>query len=170
VLHIDPERAFGTGTHETTRMSVELIEEVVRADSSVIDAGTGTGVLAMACAALGCRQVVAIENDPEAATCAGANIHRNGFGDRVSLVVASVMDAEPNPAEVVLANLNETVLRKAITRILSWVLPNGKIILSGLLQDQADSIAYELPPAFTLVRQRTAGEWAALLITNKSHA
>jgi ribosomal protein L11 methyltransferase len=170
VLHIDPERAFGTGTHETTQLTIEIIEDVVRADSSVIDAGTGTGVLAMACAALGCRQVLAIENDPEAASCAGTNIQRNGFDERVSLLVASVMEAEPRPAEVVLANLNETILRKALPRISNWVSPNGKMILSGLLQDQVDSIVDELPHGFVLVENRTAGEWAALLVAFNAHA
>ncbi len=170
LLRIDPERAFGTGTHETTQLSLEIIEDIVRTGSSVIDVGTGTGVLAMACASLGCHPVLAIENDPEAASCARANIRRNGFDDAVSLLVASVMEAEPDPAEIVVANLNETILREALPRISRWVLPNGKMILSGLLQDQVDSIVHELSPNFGLVQQRAAGEWAALLVAFKAHA
>ncbi len=170
LLRIDPERAFGTGTHETTQLSIEIIEDVVRPGSSVIDAGTGTGVLAMVCAALGCHPVIAIENDPEAASCAHTNIRRNGFDDSVSLLVASILEVEPDPVEVVLANLNETILSEALPLISSWVLPNGKMILSGLLRNQVDSIVQNLPPNFGLVQQRTAGEWAALLVASKSHA
>jgi ribosomal protein L11 methyltransferase len=170
VLRIDPERAFGTGTHETTRLSIELIEEVVSSGTSAIDVGTGTGVLAMACAALGCRRVLAIENDQDAAACALANIRRNGFEDKIRIRVASILEVDPSPVKIVIANLNETILRSALTHLSSWVLPEGKMILSGLLRDQVDPMVKELPLHFDLVKSCTAGDWAALLIAARSHA
>ena len=79
VLRIDPGQAFGTGTHETTQLSVELVEKYVSAGCSVIDVGTGTGILSMVAAHEGARSVLATDVDPEAVECARANLARNGL-------------------------------------------------------------------------------------------
>jgi ribosomal protein L11 methyltransferase len=170
VIRIDPERAFGTGTHETTRLSLELIEAHIKPGLSVIDAGTGTGILAMAAAALGCDSVTAIESDLDAAACARSNIARNHFEHAVQVQELSISEATPRPADLVVANLTEAIINKELNRITSWVRPDGVLIVSGLLVDQIDSVIDALSPSFRLSSRRNAGEWAALSMTRKRHA
>jgi ribosomal protein L11 methyltransferase len=170
VIRIDPERAFGTGTHETTRLSLELIEYYARSGLSVVDAGTGTGILAMAAAALGCDPVTAIESDVDASDCARSNIERNHFEHAVRVQEISISEATPPPADLVVANLTESIIKKELNRITSWVRPDGVLIVSGLLVDQIDSVVDALPLSFRLSSKRTAGEWAALSWTRKRHA
>lgn len=170
ILRIDPERGFGTGTHDTTRLCLELIEGHARAGISVIDAGTGTGILAMAAAALGCRPVIAIEADSEAASCARANIRRNHLGRVVQIHEGTLSEAMPSPAGLVVANLNEGVIKRELVRLESWVQPRGTLILSGLLVEQVGGIASGLTSDFRISQHRTAGEWAALVIERASHA
>lgn len=170
VIRIDPERAFGTGTHDTTRLCLELIEDRAHPRMSVIDAGCGTGILAIAAAALGCRPVQAIEEDPEAASYAATNLDRNGLTEAVHLQVVSITQANPLPAQLLLANLNQAVLLRELPRLAAWVLPQGYLILSGLLLDQIDSILERIPVGFCLTQTRTAGEWAALLVRHEADA
>ncbi|MFQ5792293.1 MAG: 50S ribosomal protein L11 methyltransferase [Acidobacteriota bacterium] len=164
VLRIDPERAFGTGSHDTTRLCLELVELLARPGTKTIDAGTGTGVLAMAAASLGSQPVYAIEADPGAASCARDNVIRNGLEGRVEIENTSMADASPPPAHLVTANVHDTVLRKNLARLSSWVLPGGSLILSGLLLDQIQPLVQSLPRSFYLRQHRTAGEWGALWI------
>jgi ribosomal protein L11 methyltransferase len=170
ILYIDPERGFGTGMHDTTRLSLELLEDHARAGMSVIDAGTGTGILAMAAAALGCKPVLAIEVDPEAASCARANVSRNRFAQAVQIHEAPLSEATPSPAELVVANLTLAVIEKDLVRLESWVQAGGMLVLSGLLVEQVDCIVAQLTSEFRVSQHRTAGEWAALLIARASHA
>ncbi len=170
VVHIDPERAFGTGTHDTTRLSVELIEDFARAGDSVIDAGSGTGVLSIAAALLGCRPIDAIEIDPDAAACLRANILRNQLARVVRVHQCSISDANLNLADLVLANLNIGILRDSWTQISKWLRVGGLLIASGLLLEQTDGFLEALPPGQRLVEHRTAGDWAALLIQKTSDA
>jgi ribosomal protein L11 methyltransferase len=170
ILRIDPERAFGTGAHDTTRLCLELIECHAGPGTSVIDAGTGTGILAMAAAALGCKPVVAIESDSEAASCARNNIRRNHLESVIQIHEASLSESMPPPADLIVANLNEAVIEKELARLTSWVLPGGTLILSGLLVEQAGNIASKLPSEFRFAQHRTAGEWSALLCRRISHA
>jgi ribosomal protein L11 methyltransferase len=170
VIRIDPERAFGTGTHDTTRLCLELIEDRARPGMTAIDAGSGTGILAIAAAALGCRPVLAIEQDSEAASCARANVSRNGCADAVCVQVASLAQMEPPPADLVVANLNETILREELVRLSRWVRQPGYLILSGLLVEQVDPMTESLPARFNHIQTRTSGEWGALLAFQDTHA
>ena len=170
VLHIDPERAFGTGTHDTTRLSVELIEDFARVGASVIDVGAGTGILSIAAALLGCRPVAAIEIDPDAAACLRANIVRNQLTDVVRVKQCSVLDVNLDPADIIMANLNISILSECWTHISKWVRVGGLLIASGLLLEQAEDFLKALPTGQQLVQHRTAGDWAALLIQKASDA
>lgn len=163
VLRIDPERAFGTGTHETTRLCVELLEKYVRPGARAIDAGAGTGILAMVAAHRGASEVLAIECDPDAAACARANVERNALADRIRVVCAAIAETELESAEVIVANLSEPVLEKELPRLASWLRPGGVLILSGLLAGESERIAQRARP-LALLEQRAAGEWVALVL------
>jgi ribosomal protein L11 methyltransferase len=167
VLRIDPERAFGTGTHETTRLCLRLLERYVRAGMRAVDAGAGTGILAMAAARLGASQVTALECDPEAAACTRANVRRNGLSERIQVLGSAIAETEVAPVDFVVANLSQPTLLMELARLASWLRPGGVLVLSGLLVDQGESIAAHAGPALTLRERAEDGEWLALVFEKK---
>jgi ribosomal protein L11 methyltransferase len=169
VLRIDPEQAFGTGRHDTTRLCVELIERIAGNDVSAVDVGTGTGILAMVAASLGCRPLVALEYDPDAAACARKNARRNRLEGLIEVVASDLENAAPRPAQLVVANLSRTLLEREMSRLSGWLEPGGSMILSGITVDDVEELVSKLdglPRPMRLVRYHTAGEWAALLATS----
>jgi ribosomal protein L11 methyltransferase len=156
VLRIDPEQAFGTGTHETTQLCVELVEDYVSQGMSVIDVGTGTGILSMVAAHEAAGSVLGIDIDPAAVDCARANVARNGLSDKIRIECGSWTDYAPIEADIVIANINTNVLERAIHAM------RGTLILSGILVDEVDELGFA-----GVVEQRSAGEWAAVVIEHE---
>lgn len=165
VLVVEPARAFGTGTHETTRLCLELLAErwASAAPRRVLDLGCGTGLLAVAAKRLGATQVVASDHDPEAGLSARAHARRNGADLRVLL--ADGLAALPGARfDLVLANLMAPLLLRLRDDLGRALAPGGALVLSGLLLSDLP----EVRPAFAplgVIRERTDGEWAALLVT-----
>lgn len=161
-LTIDPGRAFGTGSHATTQLALELLlglsEE--RPGSSLCDLGCGSGVLAIAAARLGFSPVTALDNDPLAVAATAENAASNG----VALARVERFDlraAQPPRSEVLVANLTRGLLLRVAEAIES---PPGALIASGLLDGEADEVA----PALAPLRERrrlTRGGWTALLLS-----
>lgn len=156
VLRIDPEQAFGTGTHETTQLCVELVEDYVSDGLRVLDVGAGTGILSMVAAHENAASVRAVDIDPAAVECARANIERNGLSSKVTVECAGWEDIAPIKADIVVANINTTVLTRAVGAMF------GTLLLSGVLVEDADELT--LPDGAEVVEKRIAGEWAALVI------
>ncbi|HEX4034286.1 MAG TPA: 50S ribosomal protein L11 methyltransferase [Solirubrobacteraceae bacterium] len=161
---IDPGQAFGTGSHPTTRLCLELLVMLAadgRAHGPLLDIGTGSGVLAIAAQKLGFAPVAAIDNEAEAVEAAIANAAANGVEIDVSR--ADLRTAEPPEAPVIVANLLRPLLldlAEAMS-VSPWLL-----IASGLLADQADEVARAFAERHGL-RERTRrheGEWAAVLL------
>ena len=166
VLRIDPEQAFGTGRHDTTRLCVELIELVARTEGAAVDVGTGTGILAMVAASLGCRPVIALDCDPHAAACARVNAKRNRLERLMEVIGTDLKSATPRRARLVVANLSRSLLEQEMSRLSGWLEPGGYMILSGITVDDVEELASKLeglPDPMRLVRYHTAGGWAALL-------
>jgi ribosomal protein L11 methylase PrmA len=82
---------------------------------------------------------------------------------RVTVVTTTVADADPDPAGLVIANLNRAVLQEELGRLTKWVEPEGRLILSGLLVDEIETLIHHLSPRMRVLRYHTAGEWAALV-------
>lgn len=159
ILVLDPEQAFGTGTHDTTRLAASLLERHLEPGESVLDLGAGTGLLAMIAARLGARPVTALEIDPEAADCARENLARNDLAEAVRVETADVHDRETLAAGLVVANITAPVLDRLLPRIEARL-----AILSGLLVEEVDAFAAALPRRFRKLELWTAGEWAALAL------
>jgi len=158
VLRLDPEQAFGTGTHDTTRLAATLLERIVRPGDRVIDLGAGTGILAMVAEHLGAAEVVAIEPDEDAARCALDNVARNALG-RIQVETASYESYERLEGDVIVANITRPILEVAVSRM-----DAPTLVLSGLLVEEVDDFAEILPPGFRVRETWTSGEWAALVI------
>ncbi len=164
VVLIEPGRAFGTGHHATTAGCLECLEAELAAGAppSVVDLGTGSGILAVTAALLGVPQVLAIDDDPDAVACAEANAARNGVAARVRCVRGDVAAAEPVPAPLVLANLLTAAHRRLAPRYPAWVAPRGALVLGGILDAEAAAVREALGDAFTVERTRAADGWTTL--------
>ena len=167
VLLVDPGRAFGTGTHETTRLCLAELEAVFAtgdgAPQRVLDVGTGTGILALAAARLGATRVVGVDNDPEALAAARHHARLNGLD--LHLVLGDGAEAfRAGSFDLVLANITAPVLRARAVSIASLVARGGALVLAGLLTEEArrvrDAYARLGPGA-----ERREGEWSALRFT-----
>ncbi len=137
---LDPGMAFGTGHHATTRGCLLLLEAAVRQGriARALDVGTGSGVLAIALAKLGVREVSAIDTDPTARAVAEANVARNGVAGSVS--VASTLDAVHGTFDLVTANLFATLLSELASRLTRALHPSGRLICSGFLVDDEPAV------------------------------
>jgi ribosomal protein L11 methyltransferase len=155
---IDPGQAFGTGAHPTTRLSLELLLGVP-ARGSLADLGCGSGVLAIAAARLGFGPVIAIDNEPAALAATRANASVNGVQlDRIERV--NLREEAPPEADTVVANLVRPLLLEVAQRLR---VPPRALIVSGLLDAEADEVAAAFAPL--AVRERLSNQgWTALLL------
>jgi ribosomal protein L11 methyltransferase len=162
VLRIEPGMAFGTGTHETTRLCLAAIEKHFRG-ASLLDVGTGTGILAIAAAKLAPQaRVSACDTDAEAIDIARANARLNGVADRIDFYVGSV-DAQTASADCVCANLTADVIVPLLPALVGATC--GRLILSGILDAQADAVRAALRELGTNdCATTTDGEWVALVV------
>ncbi|HVO13241.1 MAG TPA: 50S ribosomal protein L11 methyltransferase [Vicinamibacteria bacterium] len=163
VLLVDPGRAFGTGTHETTRLCLGALEDLAarRRLGRTLDLGAGTGLLAIAAARLGASPVVASDLDPEAAASAVHHAALNGA--RLGVVRADGgRGLRPRSFDLVLANLMALLLVDRAAEIRTLLAPGAALVLSGLLVEDVAFVA-EAFAACGTPRRRRLGEWAALL-------
>lgn len=134
---LDPGLAFGTGSHPTTRMCLEWIEQCLAPDVTVIDYGCGSGILAIAAAKLGAGSVVAVDIDEQAVRSTQHNAENN----KVAVIAHSTRQAAPKPAQVVLANILANPLKVLAPALEALVLPGGHLILAGLLDRQVGEVS-----------------------------
>ena len=136
---IDPAMAFGTGEHPTTRGTLLLMQQVVRPGDTVLDVGSGSGVLAIGAARLGAKRVIGVEHEPDAVTSAEANVRMNGVEDRVSLLAGDARTLLPllGPARVALANIASLALLQLLPVIHAALEPGGAAVISGVLTTES---------------------------------
>ncbi|MBW2622351.1 MAG: 50S ribosomal protein L11 methyltransferase [Deltaproteobacteria bacterium] len=169
VLNLDPGLAFGTGLHASTRFCLDALTEFFslpeNAEARVLDVGTGSGILAMSAAALSRGFIAAIDNDPQVLPVAAGNIENNGLTGRVALACAEPASIK-GQFDLILANIFSGALIRLAPRLESLCADNAKLILSGILTHQAESVADRFTSiGFFLDEQRSKGEWAALILT-----
>ncbi|HEY8204567.1 MAG TPA: 50S ribosomal protein L11 methyltransferase [Pyrinomonadaceae bacterium] len=162
VIRINPGMAFGTGTHETTRLCLRAIEKYF-SGGSFIDVGTGTGILAIAAAKLAPNaEIVACDTDAEASTIARENARANDVEQRIDFRVSTI-DESMSSADVVCANLTVPVIVELLPSLLSTTC--GRLILSGILDSQFEIVhARLIELAATVNEIMQDNEWLALVI------
>jgi ribosomal protein L11 methyltransferase len=166
VVLIEPGRAFGTGGHGSTRSCLELLERAVGdgRPSHVLDAGCGSGVLAIAAAQLGVARVDAIDVDPDAVAATVDNARRNGVADRVRGTLTSI-DAWVGQAPLVVANLLAAAHLTLAPTLASLVSPRGRLIAGGLLTAEVPAVAGVFAAAGCWLVEVAEDEgWASLLL------
>jgi len=170
VLWLDPGMAFGTGNHETTRLVVERLVKIASDQGTsgrVIDAGCGSGILALSAVKLGYAAVVAFDNDPLAVDVSKENADLNGLTGTVDFFVGDLMSGlAGRQAELVLANIQADVLTNFARELLGSVAPAGSLVLSGILASELAQVTEaftSLAPAWT-ISSRVMGEWSDLVL------
>ncbi|MDP3528157.1 50S ribosomal protein L11 methyltransferase [Methylicorpusculum sp.] len=159
-LTLDPGLAFGTGTHPTTALCLEWLASHDLTDKVVIDYGCGSGILAVAAVLLGAREAHAIDIDPQALTATEENARKNHIPDRITCYLPD--NFVPFQADVVLANILAKPLIDLSTAISGLVAPSGCLVLSGILNEQAPSVAEAYTPLIDLGQPVQQDDWCRL--------
>lgn len=169
-LWLDPGMAFGTGNHETTRLVVERLAKFVDRHGSrgtLIDAGCGSGILALSAAKLGYSSIQAFDNDPVAIEVSCANAAANGLSGKIDFFVGDLQSGlAGRKADLVLANIQADVLKTFRTELTESVAPGGALVLSGILAVELNNVREAFAqsvPAWT-TDTRILGEWSDLVL------
>jgi ribosomal protein L11 methyltransferase len=162
VIDISPKMAFGTGSHETTRLCLELLESLDVSGLKALDVGTGSGILAVAAARLGAVRVDAVDVEEESVENTGENALLNGVADRIRVQRGSIEVVRGESYDLVLANIDRRTLAPMLPDLARLVRTGGTLILSGILTSEAEALSGSLGrPPFRLLHSRTLGEWSA---------
>jgi len=167
VLHLDPGMAFGTGGHETTRLCLELLEQIMDdmpllLSPSVLDLGTGSGILAMAAVQLGAGRVCAVDIDPQAVEVARENLAANGLQEQVQLSTTP-LESMTEGFDVILANILAEELVRLAPFLAERLNPGGSLVLSGILAEKEGLVRSGFAPQpLEYLATHQAGEWVAL--------
>jgi len=137
-LTLDPGLAFGTGTHPTTALCLEWLASHDLAGKTVIDYGCGSGILAVAAILLGAKEAHAVDIDPQAITATQSNALKNKVQDKIACYLPEQF--APFQADIVLANILAKPLIDMSEQICNLVAPGGRLVLSGILHEQAESV------------------------------
>jgi ribosomal protein L11 methyltransferase len=163
LLSIDPGQAFGTGTHETTQLTLEAMERWMKPGQVVLDLGTGSGILAIAALRLGAEAVFACDTDPVAVAVAAENLERNS-ANAVGLMCASIDAVATEAIDFLLCNLTADTIMEALPEIHRVMRPHSIAAFSGILNSQSSNVRRSAEQwGFAALSETTQGEWAALV-------
>ncbi|GFG47214.1 UNVERIFIED_CONTAM: 50S ribosomal protein L11 methyltransferase [Streptococcus canis] len=164
VIKLDPGMAFGTGTHPTTKMSLFALEQVLRGGETVIDVGTGSGVLSIASSLLGAKTIYAYDLDDVAVRVAQENIDLNQGTDNIHVAAGDLLKGVEQEADVIVANILADILVLLTDDAYRLVKKEGYLILSGIISETLDMVleaAFSV--GFFLETHMIQGEWNALV-------
>jgi ribosomal protein L11 methyltransferase len=162
LIALDPGMAFGTGQHGTTQLCLAWLEDLPAAGHSLLDVGTGSGILAIGAAQLGFAPLVACDTDPLAVTVTAENLELNGVTG-VTLIVGG-LDAVSGTYDVVVANILAEVIIELAPQWAPVMNPGAHLVCSGIITRKADDVAAALRQhGLDVLERRDQGEWVALL-------
>ena len=164
IVVMDSNMAFGTGEHETTSMCVEFLQKYVKSDDVVLDVGCGSGILGITASKLGAKEVIMTDIDECAIVATNHNLERNGVKNGKALF-KNLLDDNSVKGDVIVCNIMAEVLIGFAPYIGQNLKENGRIILSGILNEKSQSVecAYE-ENGFSLIEKKSKGEWTALVL------
>ena len=162
ILRLDPGMAFGTGLHPTTQLCLESLEECLKPGETVLDVGTGSGILAIGAALLGAGQTLGVDIDPRAAKIAAENARLNGV--TIETMAGEISQDAHQEYDLVIANILAGTITEIAASLAAHTRPGGLLISSGILDTQAADVATALEAAgFEKPEMRQEGDWMALL-------
>ncbi|HHY71459.1 MAG TPA: 50S ribosomal protein L11 methyltransferase [Thermoanaerobacterales bacterium] len=166
VIKLDPGMAFGTGTHETTILCLEILEKYIKKDMTVIDVGCGSGILSIASCKMGAKRVLAIDKDENAVQVARRNIRRNDLDTYIQAIKGDKLHNINIKADIIVANIIADVVIDLTKDVALYLGDNGVFIASGIIKDRKLSVVEALGKnGFDVIKQFEKGEWVALVST-----
>jgi ribosomal protein L11 methyltransferase len=165
IIALDPGMAFGTGSHATTMLCVQALEDLVTPDTRVLDVGTGSGILLVAASKLGARGGLGIDLDPVAVTVARENLSRNGVpADRFTVREGDLAGAVTGRYNLVVANILSAVVIRLLPQIPAVCAPGGRLVFSGIVQkNEAPVLAAMADHGLKTLSVRTRDDWVAVI-------
>lgn len=167
VVFIEPGLAFGTGTHPTTQLCLTWLATHNLKNNSVIDYGCGSGILALAALALNAKEVYATDHDHQALISTGNNEKYNSFKNK--LIILNTEEIKSVRANIIIANILANPLIELAPQLTELLLPNGKLILSGVLANDADRVAKAYESNFTRTDTVTHADWVLIELRMKEN-
>jgi len=165
-ISLDPGMAFGTGTHPTTQLCLEALEDYVKPGIGVLDLGTGSAILAIAAAKLGAAHVLALDIDPVAVSVAQKNVADSGTSQLITVQEGSLESVVTSARrfDLIVVNILARIIIQMCDQHLGEVVrPGGSAIFSGIIQDQADDVdAALIKTGLEIVNRRIQGDWVAI--------
>ena len=162
-MRLDPGMAFGTGTHDTTRLCLELLEEVVTPETRILDVGTGSGILSVGGVLLGAPSALGVDIDPVAVKVADENAEINGVTDKTEFVCGDLTDKVHGKFEIVTANIAADVIIRLLSTVKNYLLKGGVLIVSGIIDTRADEVENACHEAgFVTEKRLEHGGWVAI--------
>jgi ribosomal protein L11 methyltransferase len=165
IIEIDPGMAFGTGTHPTTSLCAQLLEKHLQAGQSVLDVGTGSGILLIAAAKLGARRLAGVDLDPMAVTVARKNLTRNRIDSTCfELICGHLVDSVTETFDVVVANILAEVIIDLLDDVRPLIKPGGRFICSGIIEASQSVVSEKMVSGgFDIIDVQKEGGWVAIV-------
>lgn len=166
IIELDPGMAFGTGTHPTTEMVLEYLQETVREGDIAADVGTGSGVLAIAAAKLGAKHVYALDIDGVALNSASENISLNKVSESIEVKKSDLLTGFTEQVNLIIANIVADVIIRLLPQAQHVLKTGGKLIASGIIEGRVqDVLDAAQKNGFNVLSQKKSGEWVAMCLT-----
>jgi len=163
IVELDPGMAFGTGSHETTRMCIKALERHVDANSTVFDIGTGSGILAIAAAKLGAKKTIGVDLDPVAVDSAKQNVSYNDITN-IEILYGDLLEVVKGKADIVVANIMADIIMFLTDQVKSVIVPGGYFISSGIILSKQDEVINKLTQCgFKVEEINIEGEWVCIV-------
>ena len=163
IVELDPGMAFGTGTHETTRMCIKALERHVKEDTTVFDIGTGSGILSIAAAKLGAMKTIGVDLDPVAVESAKQNVSYNDLNN-IEIVYGDLMEVVKGKANIVIANIMADIIMFLTEQVKAFIVEGGYFISSGIILNKKDEVINKLTECgFKIEEINIEGEWVCIV-------
>ena len=163
VVNLDPGMAFGTGTHETTRMCIQALEKYVKEESTVFDVGCGSGILAIAAAKLGAKLAVGVDLDPVAVESSIENVGYNNLNN-IEILHGNLVEVIEGKADIVVANILAEIICILTDDVKRVMKDGGVFITSGIIHDRVDMVCEKLEATgFEVIEKNRDGEWNCIV-------
>ena len=171
VIKLDPGMAFGTGTHETTALCLEVLDSLVKGGERMLDIGTGSGILAIAALKLGAASAEGVDIDPMCVRTAGENAALNGVDDKLKVLIGDLSDKATGTYNIITANIVANAILSLAPHVPALMAPGATFIASGVIDTRRDEVVEGLRAAgLNVVEVREQNGWVAILCKNGGEA